>query len=312
MRILVTGGAGFIGSHVADLLVGSGHEVAVVDNLSRGKKSNVPARARLYVQDLRRPGLEKVFAEFRPELVNHHAAQISVRDSVADPLGDAEVNILGSLRLLELSVKHRVKKFIFASTGGAVYGEQDYFPADEKHPTRPLSPYAISKLAVEKYLFFYRQTHRLPYAALRYSNVYGPRQDPFGEAGVVAIFCEKLWRGETPVINGSGEQTRDFVFAGDVARANLLALSDQVQGEINIATGVETSVNTVFRTLREAIGAKVEERHGPPMPGEQMRSVLDARLAKQVLGWQPSTPISDGLALTADFFRPNPSASRSR
>jgi len=304
MRILVTGGAGFIGSHVADLLAGSGHEVAVVDNLSRGKKENVPAKARLYIQDLRAPGLDQVFAEFRPEVVDHHAAQISVRESVANPIFDAEVNILGSLRLLELAVKHRVKKFIFASTGGAVYGEQDYFPADEKHPTRPLSPYAVSKLAVEKYLFFFRQTHGLPYVALRYSNVYGPRQDPFGEAGVVAIFCEKLWRGETPTINGAGEQTRDFVYVGDVARANLLALDEKVAGEINIATGVETSVNTVFRTLREVTGAKVEERHGPPMPGEQLRSVLDPRLAKQKLGWEPTFSLKDGLLLTADFFRP--------
>jgi len=304
MRILVTGGAGFIGSHVADLLAGSGHELAVVDNLSRGKKQNVPASARLWVQDLRDPGLAAVFEEFRPEVVNHHAAQISVRDSVGDPVFDAEVNVLGSLRLLKLSVQHRVKKFIFASTGGAVYGEQDYFPADEKHPTRPLSPYAVSKLAVEKYLFFFRQTHGLPYVALRYSNVYGPRQDPFGEAGVVAIFCQKMWRNETPTINGQGGQTRDFVYAADVARANLLALGEDVQGEINIATGVETSVNTVFRILREATGATVEERHGPPMPGEQMRSVLDARRAEKVMGWKPRFSIKDGLLLTADFFRP--------
>jgi UDP-glucose 4-epimerase len=304
MRILLTGGAGFIGSHVADLLAGSGYEVAVVDNLSRGRKEKVPGKARLFVRDLRDPGLEEVFSEFRPEIVDHHAAQISVRDSVADPVFDAEVNILGSLKLLELAVKHRVKKFIFASTGGAVYGEQDYFPADEKHPTRPLSPYAIAKLAVEKYLFFYRATHGLPYVALRYSNVYGPRQDPYGEAGVVAIFCAKLWRGETPVINGAGEQTRDFVYVGDVARANLLALDEKVAGEINIATGVETSINTVFRTLREATGAKVEERHGPPMPGEQMRSVLDPGLAQQALGWEPRCSLKDGLLLTADFFRP--------
>ena len=303
MRILVTGGAGFIASHVADLYLGAGHEVAILDNLSRGKKANVPARARQFILDLRDPGVAEVFESFRPEVVNHHAAQVSVRESVADPIYDAEVNVLGSVRLLELAVRHRVKKFIFASTGGAIYGEQDYFPADEKHPNRPLSPYAIAKLAVEKYLFFYKQTHGLSYVALRYANVYGPRQDPFGEAGVVAIFCEKLWRGETPVINGAGEQTRDFVYVADLARASLAALDETVQGEINVATGIETSVNQVFHILREATGAKVAEKHGPAKPGEQLRSVLDARLAAKVLGWKPEISIAQGLRLTADYFR---------
>ena len=214
-----------------------------------------------------------------------------------------EINIRGSLRLLEQCKNCRVQKFIFSSTGGALYGEQDYFPADENHPTRPLSPYAIAKLSVEKYLFFYFSTHRLPYTVLRYANVYGPRQDPFGEAGVVAIFCQKMLKGSQPVINGDGEQTRDFVYVGDVARANLLALNHQVTGEINIGSGIETSINTIFHEIRSLLAPGTPEVHGPAMPGEQLRSVLSYKKAHAVLGWEPSMPLTEGLKRTVEFFR---------
>jgi UDP-glucose 4-epimerase len=239
----------------------------------------------------------------KPEVVIHHAAQISVRDSVKDPLRDMEINIKGSLMLLEHCKDYQVKKIIFSSTGGALYGEQDYFPADENHPTRPLSPYAIAKLSVEKYLFFYFSTHRLPYTVLRYANVYGPRQDPFGEAGVVAIFCQRMLKGDQPVINGDGNQTRDFVYVGDVARANLLALNHRVTGEINIGTGIETSINTIFHEIRSLLAPGTPEVHGPAMPGEQLRSVLSCKKAQAVLGWEPTMPLTDGLRHTVDFFK---------
>ncbi|HEX2182852.1 MAG TPA: NAD-dependent epimerase/dehydratase family protein [Rubrobacteraceae bacterium] len=223
MRVLVTGGAGFIGSHVADLLLARGHEVAIADDLSRGRRANVPEGAAFYEADVR-SGCGEVFRGFGPEAVCHQAAQVDVRRSVAEPDLDADVNILGTIRLLENCVRYGVGRFVFASTGGAIYGEQRVFPAPEDHPEYPLSPYGVSKLAAERYLRFYQAHHGLPCVALRYANVYGPRQDPHGEAGVVAIFASRLAAGERCTINGSGEQTRDYVYAGDVARANLLAL----------------------------------------------------------------------------------------
>ncbi len=303
MKILVTGGAGFIGSHVAQAFKNAGHEVLAVDDLSRGKRGNLPPGVGLETADLRdRAALEKVFAGFGPEAVCHHAAQVSVRDSVADPIFDADVNVKGSLTLLEACVRHRVKRFLFASTGGAIYGEQEKFPAAEDHPARPLSPYAVAKLAVEKYLFFYEQTYGLPWTALRYSNVYGPRQDPHGEAGVVAIFTERLLKGETPVINGDGGQTRDFVYVEDVARANLAALERGVTGPVNVATGRETSVNEVFGVLRDLTRSRADEVHGPAKPGEQRRSVLDPSLAQKVMGWGPRVGLKEGLMRTVEYF----------
>ncbi len=305
MKILVTGGAGFIASHIAEACLARGHRVVVVDDLSRGKIEQVPTKARFYradICDLRK--MEKIFRQEKPQIVNHHAAQIEVRKSVADPALDARINILGSLNLLELSLRAGVKKFILASTGGALYGEQDYFPADEKHPIRPRSPYGIAKRAVEMYLYYYRAVHGLNYVALRYSNVYGPRQDPFGEAGVVAIFCENLWRRQIPTINGAGKQTRDFVFVEDVVRANLAALKPGVSGEFNIATGIETSVNRVFALLAQAVGSKVKPVHAAAKKGEQMRSVLDYSLARKVLGWAPKVNLGQGLKLTAEYFKP--------
>jgi UDP-glucose 4-epimerase len=300
---MITGGAGFIGSHLADLLIEKGHDVVIVDDLSNGKKENINPRAAFYHISILDSGLAGIFRKERPEVVLHQAAQISVRDSVKDPLHDMEINIKGSLLLLERCKDCQVKKIIFSSTGGALYGEQDYFPADENHPTRPLSPYAIAKLSVEKYLFFYFTTHHLPYIALRYANVYGPRQDPCGEAGVVAIFSQKMLKGDQPIINGDGNQTRDFVYVGDVALANLLALDQEVTGAINIGTGIETSVNTIFHEIRSLLAPGTPEVHGPAMPGEQQRSVLSCGKARTVLGWEPSMPLTEGLKHTVAFFR---------
>ena len=303
MRILVTGGAGFIGSHVAAAYVESGHEVLVLDNLSSGKEGNVPAGARFVFCDVGSDTAPEAVRTFRPEVINHHAAQINVRRSVADPVFDARENILGSLALLEAARTAGVRKVIFASSGGAGYGEQEEFPADERHPLRPVSPYGVAKVSVEMYLHFYRVQYGLAYTALRYSNVYGPRQDPHGEAGVVAIFSERLLRGQTAVVNGDGEQTRDYVYVGDVVRANLAALTRGDGLAINIGTGIETDVNALFRKLRDLSGSRQEEIHGPGMPGEQRRSVIENALAYNELGWYPETSLDDGLALTLAYFR---------
>lgn len=302
MRVLVTGGAGFIGSHVSDSMIKAGHEVAVVDDLSSGKRENVPDEARFYEMDVR-SGCERVFEDFRPEAVVHQAAQMDVRRSVAEPDFDADVNILGTVRLLQNCVDHGVKKVLFASTGGAIYGEQDEFPATEDHPQRPISPYGVSKLSGERYLYYFNVQHGLPYVALRYANVYGPRQDPHGEAGVVAIFCGRLARGETSTINGTGEQTRDYVFVKDVARANLLALENDVSpGAYNVGTGVETNVNELYELLREGAGKDLPPEHGPAKPGEQMRSCVDPSLAGRALGWRPGVEIASGLKETLRYF----------
>lgn len=303
MRILITGGAGFIGSNVADAFVALGHEVMVIDNLSSGKKEYVPAAARFVLCDVTSDTAVEAVRTFRPEIVNHHAAQINVRASVADPQFDARVNILGSIRLLEAARQYGVRKFLFASSGGAGYGEQEQFPAEETHPIRPVSPYGAAKMSVELYLNYYRVQYGIEYTAMRYANVYGPRQDPHGEAGVVAIFAERLLRGQTAIVNGDGEQTRDFVYVGDLVRANVSALTRGDGMSINIGTGIETSVNTVFRILRDLAGSRQEEIHGPSMPGEQRRSCLENRMASYELGWYPETSLEEGLARTLDFFR---------
>ncbi len=312
MRILVTGGAGFIGSHVAQAYVDAGHEVLILDNLSSGKKENVPAGARFVFGDVGSDTATEAVRTFRPEILNHHAAQISVRKSVEDPLFDARENILGTLNLLEAARGNGVRKVIFSSSGGAGYGEQEYFPADEKHPLRPVSPYGVAKVAVENYLHFYRVQYGLEYTALRYANVYGPRQDPHGEAGVVAIFCIRLLRGQAAIINGDGEQTRDYVYVGDLVRANLEALERGNGLGINIGTAQETDVNTLFRRLLDLSGARQEEIHGQAMPGEQRRSVIENRLAYDELGWYPNVPLDDGLALTLAYFRDKVKSSGSR
>jgi UDP-glucose 4-epimerase len=303
MRVLLTGGAGFIGSHVADHLLSWGHEVAIVDDLSSGKLENVPEGARFYEMDIR-SGCDDVFEEFAPEALSHQAAQMDVRRSVAEPDFDAQVNVVGTVRLLQNCVRHGVGKVVFASTGGAVYGEQETFPATEDHPQYPISPYGVSKLAGERYLHYYRVQHGLPYVALRYANVYGPRQDPHGEAGVVAIFSGNLAEGRNSTINGSGEQTRDYVFVDDVARANALALEKDVpSGAYNVGTAIETSVNRLYEILLEASGKEgFPPQHGPAKPGEQMRSSVDPTKATRVLGWQPAVDLNTGLEKTLQFF----------
>lgn len=303
MKILITGGAGFIGSNIADAYLAAGHEVFVVDDLSSGFIENLSPKAKFFEMDIRDPKIEKIFEENKFDVVNHLAAQMDVRRSVADPVFDATVNVVGTLNLLENCLKHGVKKVIFSSTGGAIYGEQDYFPADEKHPTRPLSPYGIAKLAVEKYLFYYNAVHGLNYVVLRYANVYGPRQNPHGEAGVVAIFTSKLLKGEEPVINGEGRQTRDYTFVGDVVRANVKALEYDKSDIFNVGTGKETDVNVLFRMLRDAVGSSAEEKHGPAKAGEQMRSVIDYSKALKILGWEPKVGLEEGIDATVKFFR---------
>ena len=310
MRILVTGGAGFIGSHVSDGFIAAGHHVAVLDNLSSGRRENINPKAALYALDIQDASVADVFRREQPEVLCHHAAQMDVRRSVADPIFDARVNLLGLLNLLEHGRQHGLKRVLFASTGGAIYGEQDVFPAAETHPTAPLSPYGVAKLASERYLYFYSTTYGISYAALRYANVYGPRQNPHGEAGVVAIFTEKLLRGEQPIINGDGKQTRDYVYIGDLVRANLTALQSEFAGAVNLGTGIETDVNDIFRILREICGAHAVEQHGPAKPGEQLRSVIDSALAERVLGWRPQVKIEDGLRETVAFFRARLQAAR--
>ncbi|MCL4511548.1 MAG: SDR family oxidoreductase [Bacteroidetes bacterium] len=303
MKILVTGGAGFIGSNIVDAYIGKGHEVFVVDDLSSGSLDNLSPKAKFFQVDIRDPQLGKILQENKFDVVNHLAAQMDVRRSVADPIFDAGVNIVGTLNLLENCLKSGVKKIIFSSTGGAIYGEQDYFPADENHPTRPLSPYGIAKLSVEKYLFYYYAVHGLKCVVLRYANVYGPRQNPHGEAGVVAIFTSKLLKGEEPIINGDGKQTRDYTYVGDVVQANVLALDYDKQDVFNIGTGKETDVNALFNTLIAATGSSAKESHGPAKAGEQMRSVIDYSKAKTLLGWEPKVGLDEGLKLTVEFFR---------
>ncbi|HWP82295.1 MAG TPA: NAD-dependent epimerase/dehydratase family protein [Bacteroidota bacterium] len=303
MTILVTGGAGFIGSHVVDAYVNEGHRVVIIDDFSSGAEENVNPRAILYRMDIRSEEVATVFERERIDIVSHHAAQMDVRRSVADPKFDASVNILGGLNIFENARRFGVKRIIFASTGGAIYGEQDYFPADEEHPLRPLSPYGITKLSTEKYLFYYKEVHGIPYTILRYANIYGPRQNPHGEAGVVAIFCNKMLKGEQPIINGDGKQTRDYTFVEDVVRANVLALKSKDSAIYNIGTGIETDVNTLFRILAGYLKPGCAETHGPAKQGEQMRSVISSARIQRELGWLPKISLEDGLRLTADYFR---------
>jgi len=303
LKILVTGGAGFIGSHVVDALIEEGHSVAVVDDLSTGKRDHVNPQAKLYELDIRSPELSEVLGLERPELINHHAAHADVRLSVADPRHDAEVNVLGSLNLLECARQFGVSGFLYASTGGAVYGEPTYLPCDEQHPLNPISPYGVSKLTVERYLAFYGRAYGLRYAILRYPNVYGPRQDPFGEGGVVAIFGRQMVRGEPVVINGSGEQERDFLYVSDVVRANLL-VQDTLQGQTyNLGNGAGTSVNELFTAMSSISGYSREPTYGPPKPGETFKICIDASKARRELGWEPLVPLDEGLERTLNHLR---------
>jgi UDP-glucose 4-epimerase len=306
MRILITGGAGFIGSNLADAFIDAGHDVAIVDDLSSGSADNVRHGARWYRVDVRTPELDAVFAEERPEVVCHHAAQVSVRRSVEAPQVDAEVNVLGSLNVFEAARRHGTRRVVFASTGGAIYGGQTGAAADETHPCRPRSPYAVAKLAVEHYLDYHCATFGLQGVVLRYANVYGPRQDPHGEAGVIAIFMQRILAGLAPTIYGDGEQVRDFVYVDDVVAANLAALAVATpQGELavfNIGTGRATSVNALWRGIEAIARPSVGAYHEPARSGDVRRSVLDASRAAHRLGWRPAVDVEDGLARTWAWF----------
>lgn len=303
MKTLVTGGAGFIGSHIAEALLAQGHEVVVLDDLSRGHERNVPSKARLEKLDINTPAAEAFIAAYVPEAIFHHAAQMDVRVSVKDPVFDSQVNVSGTVRLLHAAATAGTRTFVFASTGGAIYGEQERFPADESHPARAESPYGISKRCGELYLDYFARTRGLRTVALRYANVYGPRQDPHGEAGVVAIFAERMLQNRTPTIFGDGEQTRDYVYVGDVVQANLKALATPTAtGAYNIGTGVETSVNTLASAIAKAAHYDGDIVHAEGKPGEQRRSVIDAGRAKRELGWAPTMPLDQGIAATVKYF----------
>lgn len=303
MKIVVTGGAGFIGSHIADAYIAQGHEVFVIDDLSSGEKRNVNPQAVFHEMDILDPGVPSVLARISPDVINHHAAQMDVRRSVADPQLDARINILGLIHLLEGCRRAGVKKVIYASSGGAVYGDQEIFPAPEDHPKRPESPYGISKLTGEYYLHYYQSAFGIPSVSLRYGNVYGPRQRADGEAGVIAIFIRHLLDGGAPKINGDGKQTRDYVYVGDVVAANLRALESSYTGPLNIGTGRETDVLELFRLLRERTGSKAAAVHASAKIGEQRRSCLDIACAQERFGWSPRTPLSEGLDSTIAYYR---------
>jgi UDP-glucose 4-epimerase len=306
MKILLTGGAGFIGSHVADACLAAGHQVVIVDDLSSGSKANVPRGAAFYLMGIGSPELEKVFAIEKPDVVNHHAAQISVTVSARDPVQDARVNALGLLNVLECACRAAVKKVIFISSGGAIYGEGGGKRLAEDHPAQPLSPYAIHKLLGEHYLHYYAASRGLAWTALRYANVYGPRQNPHGEAGVVAIFSSKLLAGEVPVVNAYPDEpdgmTRDYVYVEDVARASVLAL-DRAEGEaVNIGTGVPVRTRELLAGIATALKKELKYTSGPARPGDLRHSCLDVAKAARVLGWKPSMPLAEGLARTTAFF----------
>ena len=303
MKLLVTGGAGFIGSHITDALLARGHNVHVLDNLSSGRRENLPPRVPLHVHDVRSPEAHDLFAQHQFEGLIHHAAQMDVRKSVEDPGFDADVNIRGFLNLMEAGRKNGLQSVVFASTGGAIYGEPEYTPQDEDHPLQPLSPYGIAKLTTEKYLAAYRELYGIRSVSLRYANVYGPRQSAQGDAGVVAIFTRQLLTNQTPTINGAGTQTRDYVYVGDVVRANLAALDFDGSGVFNVGTSRETSVNDLFRRLRTETSATCDPVYGPAKPGEQQRSVLDYTKSRDVLDWSPQVSLQDGLGATVDWFR---------
>lgn len=303
-KIVVTGGAGFIGSHVVDRFLEKGFEVVILDDLSTGRSSNINPKAKLYKMDIRDPKVREIFEAERPDFISHHAAQMDVRRSVAQPLFDADVNILGSINLIECAKEFGVKRFIYISTGGAVYGEPEYVPCDEAHPINPICQYGASKHTVEHYLFMYHVNYGLKYTVLRYPNVFGPRQDPHGEAGVVAIFTGKMMAGEPLVINGDGEQTRDFVYVSDCAQANYLAATVEHQpGIYNIGWGVPTSVNQIFTALAKATEYPLPAGYGPAKVGETRHIYLNASKARNDLGWSAMVNLDEGMRKTVEYFK---------
>lgn len=315
-KIIVTGGAGFIGSHIVDALVGRGHWVVVFDNLSTGKKENINPKAKFYKVDIRDKKIGSIFKKEKPQAVFHYAAQIDARASARDPMFDAEVNLLGSINVLQNAAKTGVKKIIFASSGGSLSSEETVLPTPEDKISLPVSPYGAAKFSTEMYLHYFWKTYGMKYIALRLANVYGPRQSPHGEAGVVAIFTNKMLQGKQPVIFGNGRQTRDYVYVGDVVRANLLALRSKKVGFFNVGTARETSVLKLFKILKKLTGSRASEIFGAPVgqgkaagqvAGEQMRSVLDSSKIRRELGWKPSVNLDEGLEMTVRWFQGNKS-----
>ena len=302
-KILITGGAGFIGSHVADALIACGHTIVIIDNFSIGKKENINASARVYSCDITNVEAGDIIQKEKPDAIIHLAAQIDVRKSVADPVADANINILGSINIIENARIAQVKKIIFASTGGAIYGDTQNIPTQEDEPRNPISPYGVAKLAIEHYLYYYSKVFEMKYVILRFANVYGPRQNSRGEAGVVAIFCDKILSGQTPVIFGDGKNTRDFVFVEDVAQANVAALASDATGYYNVGTSVETDVNKLSEYIASAFGYRGEYTYEEAKSGEQRRSCLDFSKIKKNLGWEPKTSLKEGIEKTAQWFR---------
>ncbi len=300
---LVTGGAGFIGSHIVDALIARHIRTYVIDDLSTGRLGNVNPNAKFFKLSVINPSFPALVKKLKPEVVFHTAAQINVRCSVEDPPTDARVNILGTIEMAHAAAQAGVKKIIFSSSGGVMYPERFRPPYSEKIAPEPISPYGISKRAAEMYLEYEHLTHNIPYVALRYANVYGPRQNSKGEAGVIAVFSEHLLTGKSALINGDGKQSRDFVYVGDVVRANMLAMQKTVVGTFNIGTGKEANINTVFRKLKKITGSSQEEKHGAACQGEVRRSSLDARRAMRYLDWRPSVQLDEGLEKTVDWFR---------
>lgn len=309
MRIIVTGGAGFIGSHVVDKYVELGHEVVIIDNLITGKREHVNPKTTFFNMDILDPRVEHIFSGFKPDIVNHHAAQVSVVKSTDDPIYDAQINILGSLRIIKYSLKCKVKRFIFASTGGALYGEPVSLPCNEDHPTNPLSPYGVAKLSVEKYLYTFYMAYGLEYVVLRYGNVYGPRQDPYGEAGVVSIFTERMLNNKEVEIFGDGNQERDFIYVGDIVDVNVLALDLPVHNSnpfgpvYNIGWGKGTSVNRIFSELKNLTNYNHSPLMSPPRPGEVYKIYLDNTKISKEWGWKPVVSLEEGLRRTVDWFK---------
>jgi len=303
MKILITGGAGFIASHVADAYLEIGHEVVIVDNLSTGEKKNLNPKAKFIKADITdKKKIQEIIRKERPDVINHHAAHIQVGYSVKNPQFDAENNIIGLLNIMEAAKEIPIKKVIMAATGGAMYGNK-VTPFNEEMKAEPLSPYGISKRAGELYLNYYHELYQIPFISLRYSNVYGPRQNAHGESGVIAIFTEMIADGKTPVINGDGTHTRDYVYVEDVARANVLALNSDFVGELNIGTETEISTNEVFRKVVTEMGAEIEEKHSAERPGEQVTSSLDYSKAKEILGWEPRVNFDEGVRRVVAWYK---------
>jgi UDP-glucose 4-epimerase len=307
MKCLVTGGAGFIGSHIVDALFEAGHEVVVVDDLSTGKRANLNPHARFYEMDIRSPELPALFAREKPDVVSHQAAQMDVRRAVREPAFDASVNVIGALNVLESARHSGVQKILFASTGGAVYGEPEHVPVEESHPIAPMSPYGLTKYTFEQYLGLYRRLYGMAYVALRYPNVYGPRQDPHGEAGVVAIFTRQMLAGEQPIIFGDGSKSRDYVHVSDVAAATRMLVAHGDEGSVfNLGFGLEVTDRMIFDAVRDALGVKVEPRFGEVRPGEVSRIALDASRIRAARGWQPTLGYREGIARTVEWYKANP------